>query len=362
MSHLAQRRDVHDDEMVLSFAKQLGDVSTLRKLYLLTFADMKAVGPGYWNNWRDHLLGELYVRTVQMLERDVSIEEERRARLQRVKMRVRRAVGRMALGRTVDPREMETFLETMPDSYFLTSREDGIPSHVALVARFKRRRAEEGAVAETMVHHVPERDYSEFTVCAADRPGLFSTLAGVLAAAGLNVVSARIATGGDGTVLDEFRISHMERREMVLEERLWRRVGETLEGTLRGEVDVEALVQQSRRPTLLAKRRKGTQEPRTGVAVDNGVSRDYTVLDVYAADRIGLLFTITRCLYHLGLQIYLAKITTTLDQVLDVFYVTDEQGAKVEDPARLETITTELTKRLLQEAAGAGERPAPSAV
>jgi [protein-PII] uridylyltransferase len=355
MSHLAQRRDVHDDEMVLSFAKQLGDVSTLRKLYLLTFADMKAVGPGYWNNWRDHLLGELYVRTVQMLERDVSIEEDRRARLQRIKSRVRRAIGRTVVGRSVDPRELETFLETMPDSYFLSSREDGIPAHVALVARFRRRSAEEGAVAETMVHHVPERDYSEFTVCAADRPGLFSTLAGVLAAAGLNVLSARIATGGDGTVLDEFRISHTERREMVLEERLWRRVGETLEGALRGEVDVETLMQQSRRPTLLAKRRKGTQEARTDVAVDNGVSRDYTVLDVYAADRIGLLFTITRCLYHLGLQIHLAKITTTLDQVLDVFYVTDERGAKVEDPARLRAMTTELTKRLLQDAAGAAE-------
>ncbi len=362
MSHLAQRRDVHDDEMVLSFARQLGDVSTLRKLYLLTFADMKAVGPGYWNNWRDHLLGELYVRTVQMLERDVSIEEDRRARLQRVKTRVRRAVARTVIGRAVGAREVDAFLEAMPDSYFLATREDGIPGHVALVARFKRRGVEDGtAVVETMVHHVPERDYSEFTVCTADRPGLFSTLAGVLAAAGLNVVSARIATGTDGTVLDEFRISHTERREMVLEERLWGRVRETLEGTLRGEVDVEALVQQSRRPTLLAKRRKGVQEPRTGVVVDNGVSRDYTVLDVYAGDRIGLLFTITRCLYHLGLQIYVAKITTTLDQVLDVFYVTDEQGRKVDDPARLEAITAELTKRLLQDAAGpVAEGPAPA--
>lgn len=346
MSHLAQRRDVHDDSMVLSFAKQVGDVSTLRKLYLLTFADMKAVGPGYWNNWRDHLLGELYVRTVQMLERDVSIEEDRKARLQRVKMRVRKAVGR-----TVEARDVGAFLATMPDSYFLASREDSIPGHVGLVARFRRRSAEEGAVVETMVHHFPERDYSEFTVCTGDRPGLFSNFAGVLAAAGLNVVSARIATGADGTVLDEFRVSHAERREFVLEERLWNRVRETLEGALHGEVDVEALVQQSRRPTLLAKRRKGIQEPKTGVAVDNRVSRDYTVLDVYAGDRIGLLFTITRCLYHVGLQIHLAKITTTIEQVLDVFYVTDERGQKVEDASRLEAITTELTKRLLQDAA-----------
>ena len=198
-------------------------------------------------------------------------------------------------------------------------------------------------------------------MCTADRPGLFSTFAGVLAAAGLNVVSARIATGADGTVLDDFRISHTERRELVLEDRLWTRVRETLEGALRGEVDVEALVQQSRRPTLLAKRRRGLQELRTGVAVDNGVSRDYTVLDVYAGDRIGLLFTITRCLYHLGLRIYLAKITTTIDQVLDVFYVTDANGANVEDPARLEAVTTGLTTALLEDAAAAPVAGASSA-
>jgi [protein-PII] uridylyltransferase len=353
MSNLAQRRDVHDDGMVLSFAKQLGDVSTLRKLYLLTFADMKAVGPGYWNNWRDHLLGELYVRTGQMLERDVSIEEHRKARLQRVKARVRKAMGRAAVGRTVDAADVEAFLASMPESYFLASREDGIPAHVALVARFRSRLAENGAVVETMVRHFPEWDYSEFTVCTKDRPGLFSTFAGVLAAAGLNVASARIATGADGTVLDEFRISHAERRELVLEERLWSRVRETLEGALRGEVDVEALVRRSRRPTLLGKRRKGFQEPKTGVAVDNTVSAAYTVLDVYAADRIGLLFTITRCLYHLGLQTHLAKITTTIDQVLDVFYVTDEEGRKVEEAGRLDAITAELTKRLLEDAAAA---------
>ena len=76
----------------------------------------------------------------------------------------------------------------------------------------------------------------------------------------------------------------------------------------------------------------------TRVEIDNDVSGAYTVLDVYAADRVGLLFTITNCLYHLWLQIHLAKITTMVDQVLDVFYVTDAEGRKIEDPAHLEQI------------------------
>ena len=84
----------------------------------------------------------------------------------------------------------------------------------------------------------------------------------------------------------------------------------------------------------------------TTVEIDNAVSRDATVLDVYTGDRVGLLFTITNCLYHLWLEIHLAKITTMVDQVLDVFYVTDGEGYKILDEGRLhaasETIIGEL--------------------
>jgi len=98
---------------------------------------------------------------------------------------------------------------------------------------------------------------------------------------------------------------------------------------------VEELVRRSRRPSILARRRRPVP---TRVEIDNHVSREYTVLDVYTGDRVGLLFTITNCLYHLWLEIHLAKITTMVDQVLDVFYVTDHEGRKIEDAGRLEMI------------------------
>jgi len=83
------------------------------------------------------------------------------------------------------------------------------------------------------------------------------------------------------------------------------------------------------------------------------VSREYTVLDVYTGDRVGVLFTITNCLHHLSLDIHVAKITTMVDQVLDVFYVTDNEGRKIEDSARLEGIQRELTRALETEDAPA---------
>src|SRR5207244_11210051 len=133
------------------------------------------------------------------------------------------------------------------------------------------------------------------------------------------------------------------------------RVEHALRGALGGEIDVEALVERSRWSSRFARPRR--QVP-TRVEIDNTVSREHTVLDVYTGDRVGLLFTITNCLYHLWLEIHLAKITTMVDQVLDVFYVTDPQGRKIEDAARLDAIREELTRALEADGAAASAQAA----
>jgi [protein-PII] uridylyltransferase len=162
----------------------------------------------------------------------------------------------------------------------------------------------------------------------------------------MNILGARIATSHDGVALDAFRVSQGESEAEEDGER-WERVERTLRRVLAGELNVEELVSRSRRPSILARQRRRVP---TRVEIDNRVSRECTVLDVYTGDRVGLLFTITNCLYHLWLDIHLAKITTMVDQVLDVFYVTDNEGRKVEDPERLEVIRRELTLALEAEA------------
>src|SRR5262249_5347217 len=105
----------------------------------------------------------------------------------------------------------------------------------------------------------------------------------------------------------------------------------TLRGVRAGTQDVEELVRRSGRPSLLTKRRRPVP---TRVEVHNDVSADYTVLDVYAADRVGLLFTITNCLYHLWIEIHLAKITTMVHEALALFYASDPEGRKTPAPER----------------------------
>jgi [protein-PII] uridylyltransferase len=342
MSHLAQRRDIHDDKLVSDFCSQAGSVENLQRLYLLTYADMRAVGPGVWNNWRDSLLAELYVRGREFFEKGTFETEDRAARAARIRAR---AVAAVPPARRA---ELEAFFAAMPDAYFLSTPEEMLAEHGDLRRRFAEAEAagEQPAVA-TQLLHFPERDYSEFAVCTRDRPGLFAMLSGVLAAHSLNILAARITTSADDVAFDAFRVSHGE-GDIGRDPERWERVERTLRSVLAGEIDVEDMVRRSRRPSILARRRRPAQ---TSVEIDNEVSREYTVLDVYAGDRVGLLFTITNCLYHLWLEIHLAKITTMVDHVLDVFYVTDHTGRKIEDPVRLETIRRELMTALETEPA-----------
>jgi [protein-PII] uridylyltransferase len=336
MSHVAQHRDLHDDRVIVDFARHVGSVDVLKKLYVMTFADMRSVAPNVWNNWRDLLLGELYMRALELFEKGELLEEAREARVERVKDRLLRALADREPLRGA----LEHTLSTMPGSYFLTTPEQSFPHHVELLRDFR----DGGGALVTSIRHFPDREFSEFTVCAADRPGLFSMIAGVLAAHGMNIVGAQITTSRDGVALDVFRLSHAESIDRVLDEERWQRVRETLEGVLSGRVSVEQLVERSRRPTVLSRRPMPTIP--TSVTFDLQDSDYYSLIEVSAQDQIGLLFTITNTLYRQGCLIHLAKISTVLHHVYDVFYVTDSTGRKIEDWRRMEEICEAVRERV----------------
>jgi len=348
MSHLAQHRDVDDDRLVVDFCRTCGSVENLQRLYVLTYADMRSVAPGVWNNWRGTLVTELYVRAREVFELGEFVPEDRSARAGRIRARVRSAAPATAAG------AVEHLTDTMPDGYFLSTPEDVVIEHAELLRRLEEREAE-GESPVVVMHRAdfPERDFTELAICTRDRPGLFAMITGVLAAEGLNILAARIATSRDGVALDAFRTTRPS-DDPDLDQERWERVGETLRDVLRGDVDVEQLVQRSARPWLLRKRGRPIAST---VEIDNSVSDAFTVLDVTTADRVGLLFTITNRLYHLWVQIHLAKVTTMVTQALDAFYVTDAEGRKIEDPVRLERIRMELLEAL----DGAAEAARPAA-
>lgn len=331
----AFRRDIEDEKTVADLADTMGGAENLKALYVLTYSDMKAVGPEVWNNWKGSLLEQLFNRTLHLLEereKGESPAPDRDLKVQRVQDRL---LAQLAADRSEEEVRRE-FIDAMPRRYFLTTPEEAMPSHYRLL----RRLGDEPFLAE--VRHHPEHGHSEVAICARDQAGLFASIAGVFAAMDLNVLSARINTRSDGLILDVFRISHQGQAQVVTDPAKWTRMESILKRVLRGEVDVAELVARSRRSLSL----RPVVKASTHVRWDNEASDDFTIIEVYTEDRAGVLFTITYWLSNLDFAIHLAKISTDVDRVADVFYVADARGRKVLDEGRLRGLREALHREL----------------
>lgn len=349
MSHLSQRRDIHDDKLVVDFARSVGSPEALKRLYLLTYADMRATGPKIWNNWKDMLLAEAYLRVQEVFACGFE-PEDRAARVARIRERVPAAV---AGDRGEDAaRECGEFLATMPDHYLLTTPEAVLPAHAEMFHRFRG-----GEDPVTSVEHRPENEFSEFTVVTRDRPGLFATITGVLAASGMNIVAARIATSDAGVVVDAFRVSHLERREIALDDERWQRARDLLDDVLAGRRDLAEILARAEKPGLLDRRKPRPMAVQ--VLADNQVSDEHTVLEIYARDRVGLLHRIAKAMLSLGLDVHLALITTNVDQVLDVFYVNEADGRKSERLDEIRAVVTAAIEEPRVDEPAAAEASSP---
>ena len=336
MSEIGQKRDIEDDHLVKEFAREVGSIERLKELYLMTFADMRAVAPKVYNNWRDMLLKDLYMKTLKVLEQGdrEAVDPARLIDLTKTELR-----NQLTAPDGDRAKALEDFLERMPDRYFLITPRQDIPFHFDLMRRL------DGNSLVCQHRHFSDREFTEFTVATRDQHGLFSKIAGVLTANNLNILSARITTRSDSVVLDTFRIAnHGDAAGIAMDEDRWERVERNLLAVLNGTQDIVDLVARSR-PSSIASRRF-VSRVNTEVTVDNRTSERFTVIDVFTQDRLGLLFTVTHALSEMGLEIHLARISTNADQALDVFYVGDTQGRKIVDNKMLKQIETTLLERL----------------
>jgi [protein-PII] uridylyltransferase len=332
LSHIAERRDLDDPKTIERLAAVVRFPAWLTMLYLLTCADIRAVGPGVWNAWRGALLRALYGRTRTRLA-GRSPKPPRRAAL------VQRMVQALS-----DPSYVgaaERHLQAMSDRYVRATSPQRMAAHLRLIDRLR----DEPVAAE--VFHFPDLGASDFVVVTRDTPGLFALIAGTLAAHDVNILSAQIETRTDGIAVDTFHVNDPG-GDAILDESRWEAVTRDLALALAGACSVDALLA-ARRPRRLAPVRPATPGP-VRVTVDNSLSDTHTVVEVRAPDRVGLLYLVTRALAAEGLDIATAKIATDLDHALDAFYVTDRGGRKLDDPAALARVRAAIGEALETEA------------
>jgi [protein-PII] uridylyltransferase len=345
MSRTAFERDVDDPQTVADFVAAVQSPERLRLLNSLTAVDIRAVGPGVWNAWKAGLLQELYHRSLEAMVGDPA-DERRSARAENAKAALRERLADWP------PAEIEAHIDLGYPAYWLSFDTDTHVRHAGLVRDAEA--VDDRLRVETRVEN--ERDVTEVLIYTPDHAGLFANISGAMALSGASIVEARVATLANGMALDTFWVQNAKGGALASPERLKR---------LRGRVEdaVSGRLHVARELKKVGGRGDGrrtdvfTVPPR--VLIDNGASASHTIIEVNGRDRPGFLHAVNATLTELGLQINSARIATYGERAVDVFYVKNVFGLKVDSPPRLETIRTRLLTAIDDSDGAQAEPPVP---
>jgi [protein-PII] uridylyltransferase len=342
MGDVAWRRDITDEKQLFSFSQEIGSPDALRMLYLVTAADVTAVGPGAWTSWKASLLTDLFDRCLVILSgrRYTHHEQQRMAAIREQVVKILKGKGQ-----SFDDMQSGKWLKEQLDgfsAYYLTCT----PAEIIASDITAIRGLTEEAI-EVVGHYDPPTRTTEYRVITRNptaTQGCFHKMAGVLTAKHLSILSADINTTKSGVIVDSYRVLDQDFEDEPPEHRV-QEVADALRAVLRGDTTVENLFRRHRRYDG-GQLSKGVSNLSTRVRIDSESSDSRLIIDVFAHDRPGLLYTVTKELYDLGLSVDLAKIATNFDQVVDVFYVREERGGQIKSEERVAAIRTALVARL----------------
>ena len=326
MSGTAFKLDIGDPKTIADFVERVQSPERLKLLLVLTVADIRAVGPNVWNGWKAALLRELYHRATDVMSGGLTVAA------QDSRIAAAQAAARRLLPDFTEE-EFATFTSRGYPFYWLSFDPETHARHARLM-----REAEVSGAPLTVEKRVdPHRSVTEITLYTADHPGLFSRIAGALAVSGANIVDAKILTMSNGMALDTFWVQDLAGRSFDRPDKL-AKLAVIFENVLTG--DLKPHHELARPPAFPSRMQVFTVMPR--VLVDNKASASHTVIEVNGRDRPGLLYELTRELTRLNLQISSAKISTYGEKVVDVFYVKNLFGHKVEQSPKLSEIQKSL--------------------
>jgi [protein-PII] uridylyltransferase len=339
MSHISQRRDLEDAQLIEDFAREVQSVERLEMLYLLTSADMASVSAENWTTWKANLLRTLYERTHAHV-----LAEGLPAHGHSVESRRERLAERLS-----SLPEAREFAEAVPERYLAIVRPDDAARHLKLWSQARKA----GFASELHRSKVGEAD---LTLVARDRPGLLALFTAALAANGIDILGAEVNSFAGGIALDTFVVR--ESGGGAPSDSRWEVARTDLQKLLAGIEDPHKLVHKRLRRASWATAAAPSVETR--LRVDDVSSAEMTILDVVAQDRPGLLHTIADALHRAGVSIEVARIATEGNRATDAFYLRDLSSArpdgrpaKITDPVR-RAVVVEAVQGAIASLAGRG--------
>lgn len=343
MTHLAFKKDIHDESLIHRFAENVMLKRRLDLLLLLTYSDLKAVGPTALNSWKKMLLEELYYRTLDVIEGEGVDGQDLSDWVKQIKATVRELVPAQHRG----PR-LDEFLSRATPRYCLDFYPGVIVDHFMDVEKLLSVAdpdiiSMDDLIAKKTDYRKP--GYSSITLILRDRPGLFYKIAGTISSNKINILSSWTHLIGP-LAISTLHVNDIPEGPLDDPER-WENFQNDFKRVITGEIDVDSLVESRRQTRGLFARTSNPRFP-VKVEIDNSTSDSATIIEVYAHDRPGLLYDITRRLSAMNLDIVLAKVTTEVDQAADIFYIQNENGNKIIDFDQLDSIKEELAKHLTE--------------
>jgi [protein-PII] uridylyltransferase len=322
MIETAFRRNLQEEQVISHFAQKVKNLHQLKMLYLLTFADIKAVGPEAWTAWKNTLLMELFLKTAHFFERGAVAEPFLKGDEIIQKLR-----------ESLSPEIISEYADRLPDRYLSCYSSGEIARHIEMARSVEK----EILLVEW---EIEKETQAKVTVCTKDRYGLFSKMTGSMFLNRLNILQAQIHTWEDGTALDTFWV---EDGTKDIERRL-HQFKNDLKKVVTGEVPLKDLLFERIESNGI--KQKIIPRVSAEVKINNQDSDFYTIVEITGEDRLGILYEITQALTDHGCDIHFARISTLGNRIVDVFYVQDEWGEKIEEKQKTDRLRQILLNRL----------------
>ncbi len=324
MSHVAQKSDLSDVEVIAQFAKRVGNERNLTALYLLTVADIRGTSPKVWNAWKGKLLEDLYRYTARALGgRAPDAQAE-------VESRKRDALVMLAL-HALPFESHKALWDTLDVSYFMRHDAADIAWHAKQLSRHVDShkpivRARRSAVGEGL----------QVLVYTPDQADLFARICGYFDQASFSVVDARIHTTQRGYALDTFEVvtsAGMEEHYQALTN--------MVEADLAHAIALAGVLPAPTKGRVSRRVKSFPIAPRVTLRPDEKAQN--WLLNISASDRLGLLYSIARVLAQHHIVVQLAKVATLGERVEDTFLI---HGASLQHNKTQIAIETELLEAL----------------
>jgi len=313
MSSTAFKRDLADPKTIEDFIHQVQSPERLRLLLILTVVDIRAVGPGVWNEWKRTLLRTLFEAAEERLR--LGFKQHGRAEL--VEARQKEFAAELGWKASI----IRAHAKRLSDSYWLA---EPLAWQVANAKQVAGAEAHIGDAQPSVVaEDDPASGATRISVFTPDRDGLFYRICAGLAAGGANIIDARIHTTRDGMALDNLLVLDA-RGQAYADRRLRARLVSSVEEALVRSEPPPLPAPHSARPRSQAFRLAPS------VAVADRASTRTTVVEVNALDRPALLAGLAAAIHDQGHQIHSAHIATYGERAVDVFYLTRADGKKLE--------------------------------